>query len=193
VIAWELDPTGVAGLHRIRWKANEGDAWTTEDWTDDPATFSASITLSPLDPEHQSYWAEAQSASDTGNENTFTAWAALDPAYFYTLCSGTFGMANWLAQKITQGKLSWLRLSWTTTVDMNWAQIDSQTSEPGDASWSSGDTSHMRNYNGFAFDKSGTYYWRTRNRNKCLVWCSYSAWKYFTVGGPPDYNIVAQG
>ena len=181
LVEWTTD---IDAYHRVRYKKSGGD-WTTTGWSSS-ASPNASVNLSPLDGENVRYYYDVQSCLVGDGSQAFDWYPGDDSEDFYTLCSGVYGMANWYAQKIVEGKLSWLRLSWTTTVDMNWAEIDSYTSEPGDASWSSGDNSHMKNFYDFDFSKQGTYYWKTRNRNKCLVWCDYSAWKFFVIGSSGD-------
>jgi len=186
-IRWTTD---FDAYYRIRWKAAAGHAWTTEDWSGGTSS-APDVLMEDLDPERQDYWAEVQSAGDWEQPATFTDWTPLDPVYFYTLCSGTYGMGAWYAQKYVDGKLSYLVLRWTTTVNMYQAQIDSQTPSLDYGPWGSGNKTHNHGYYDFDFSKAGTYYWRTRNRNRCYTWCNYSAWKWFSVNSRG--TIYAQG
>lgn len=108
-------------------------------------------------------------------------WTPGDPGWFITDCSGTFGMAGWNARKVTMGPATWLELSWTTIVNMYYGQINSPTPSLNASFNTGGDKSHIKEYLSFDFSKAATYQWRTRNQNRCLDWCGYSAYKYFTI------------
>jgi len=97
-------------------------------------------------------------------------------------------MANWNVTKTGFGKLTFARISWTTSVAMYYAETDSPTAGL-EAAWASSSTSHAREFS-FDFSRQGTYTYRTRNRNKCYTWCAYSAWKSFSVNRYGD--IYAQ-
>lgn len=186
MIYWTTD---IPAYHRVRTRTNPTGAWTEWPWTLTPST-NAVYSLSGLSPENVQHYTDVQSCV-VGDGSAAFAWTPGDNSFhFSTLCSGTYGMAGWNASKHSMGPLDYLRLSWTTTVAMYQAQIDSTTPALCYGPWSSGGP-HFHEYVPFDFSKAGTYYWRTRNRNMCYDWCSYSAYKYFTVGRAG--TIIAQG
>lgn len=177
VIYWTTD---VPAYHRVRIRTNPTGAWTTLPFTGSPST-NAAYPLTGLIPENKRYYVDVQSCI-IGDGSASFPWTPDDNSfYFATLCSGVYGMANWNAAKNGFGKLTYLTLSWTTTVNMYQAQIDSSTPALCYGPWNSSDMTHGHDYMSFDFSKPGTYYWRTRNRNKCFIWCSYSAWQSFVV------------
>jgi len=182
MIYWTTD---IPAYHRARVKIS-GGAWSYSAWSITPST-NAAVPLSGLVPENMRHYVDVQSCVVGDGSAAFDWTPADDSFYFNTLCSGTFGMANWSATKGGFGKLTYLRLAWTTTVDMYYAQTDSPTLALR-AAWNSSDTTHNYNFMSFDFSRPGTYRWRTRNRNKCFVWCGYSAYKYFEIGAGGDVD-----
>ena len=186
-IAWETD---IPAYHRVRFKKSGAPSWTETAWTLIPSTI-ASVDLSGLEGENTAHIYDIQSCAVGDGSAAFDYYPGDNSATFSTLCSGVYGMANWNAEKVTGGKISWLRLSWTTTVTMYQAQINGNPASLDYGPWGSGDTTHEHSFYDFDFSKVGTHYWQTRNRNRCYNWCDYSAWKWFSVNSRGE--IYAQG
>jgi hypothetical protein len=180
--------TDVPAYHRVAFRKGIGGTPVVTGWSG-PST-SADVLCSPCDPERVSYYYDIQSCI-VGDGSAAFAWYPVDDSlYWTTTCSGTFGMANWNASKQGFGKLEFLTLEWTTSIVMLRAQINSTTAGLIYGPWLSGGTAHTHDYVPFDFSRTGTYYWRTRNQNKCGIYCGYSAYHSFTVGS--SGTIVAQ-
>jgi len=174
VIQWDVN---IPAYHRVRYRKSGVPTWTYTSWSISASTH-ASVSF-PVESDRTYYYYDIQSCIVGDGSAAFDWYPGDNTEGVYSDCSGIFGMANWSATKEGGGKLTYLKLSWTTTKNMSMAEVDGTGLN---AQWSSSDMTHDRIYTSFKF-LDGTYSWRTRNRNKCYSWCSFSAWKYFTISG----------
>jgi len=189
-IAWELDPTGAEGYHRVRYRKSGIATWTVSAWTE-TAGYSADVDISGLTPDNTLYYIDIQSASDTDDESSYMTYYPGDNSQsFRTLCSAaTLTVLTHSVEKAGGRAPFFLTIYWTT--DYPVSNKEARIKAAGALTWTafgpiaSAGTTHNINDMTFKFLPGG-YYYNVRNKNACGV---QTAWQQNDYG----FVIAADG
>ncbi len=188
-IAWELDPAGPAGYHRVRHKRPSGE-WTVTAWSGS-ASHSASVDISGLTPEHTGYFYDIQSCIAGDGSAAFDWHPGDESAYFYTTCTFPLVYSN-IRVAISEGPFKYLEYRWDTQVNADQKEVRWKEGLYGGYNYlgpaHTQATHHIVNDLTFKFDV-GPYYYNVRNQNMCGAQNDWSVGKGFYIDAEGDIGV----